>query len=100
MTNKEQEHLKHLIFNDTCSMHRIGTNHNASDRSMCYDVFSSNIKSPIFSCHYNVTKERYEKEKAAFIPCSSYCEEIGVSFGWASVDDVEQYADESAKRFF
>ena len=79
-----KEHLKHLLFNDAYMMHSNFCNHNAGDRWGTYDLFLIHLKSPIFKCHYNVAKERYERNKAAKFPEGFF----------DSLERMDEYADE------
>lgn len=63
LTEKHRQHLKHLLFNDACSMYQAGMNHNASDRSCCMDQWEDNIRSG-FKENYETAEARYKKNFA------------------------------------
>lgn len=81
--NKHYEHLRNLLFNDCMCTHQAHMNHNAMDRSCVYDRFLEEVASPIFNCHFNVAKDRYEKYLANFP--NGY---------WRTLEEAQEYIEE------
>lgn len=59
-------HLKHLLFIDATSNHKMGYKHNAEDRSVVYDKFMNEIDSKNFDNIYDRTCTYYFNLRHSF----------------------------------
>lgn len=125
LTEKHRQHLKHLLFNDACSMYQAGMNHNAMDRSCCMDAWEDNIRAG-FKDHYEKAEARYKanlalnpgplgadgpdghlvKGKLAFdsrhlaVENDPPCDYEPTPLTPEIVKEVEEYAEEFATKYF
>jgi len=125
LTDKHRQHLKHLLFNDACSMYQAGCNHNAMDRSCCMDAWEDNIRSGDFKKLYETHEARYNKnlalnkdpdgaagpdghlvkgklafENAHLRPERDPGEQERIELTKEVVKEVEEYAEEFSTKYF
>ena len=86
--NSEQrrQHLYHVLFNDAVAMmiHN-DCNHNAADRSMCYDRWLADVRSEDFAARAAEAADRYAgHQKDGIKEVQEYVEEVMAwIFPWA-----------------
>ncbi len=87
-----RDHLKHMMYVDCFAMRKIGTNHNAMDRSCVLECWLEDVASSNFVERFDLSNKRYVELRQQFKEQNFQCENPGE-------DEIEAYADDIASKW-